>query len=191
MGIQRWQFFRRYQCYMLPPTLNTVKLISQKFVVFWLPYWFPTNECWAELPLQNLINNSPRQKTAPTNKTRRIERRRREAILVPESLWALWYGEGSYWTKIIIIIIQPSAITPDFSLSNLSAGDSWPKPSPSQARIQEEDRCSECTTTAQQTKPAITEQRIPGGGRTYVVCYSLSGLLACYEDRCRTWAILK
>ena len=41
--------------------MSCISGISQTFVIFWLPYWFPTDEfCCAELLLQNVIYNSPR-----------------------------------------------------------------------------------------------------------------------------------
>ena len=41
-------------------TIGTVILISQKKFNFWIPYLFLTNEFCVELPLWNVINNSPR-----------------------------------------------------------------------------------------------------------------------------------
>ena len=41
-------------------TLNTIRFISQIFVIFWVTYWFPTDKFYAELPLWNVINKSLR-----------------------------------------------------------------------------------------------------------------------------------
>ena len=46
--------------YLFCCSANTLLIrISLKFVIFWILYWFSTNEFYAELPLWNAINNYP------------------------------------------------------------------------------------------------------------------------------------